>query len=62
MNTHPSIKHIQRVTLSLYTYFGWFMGWEVNGGQVIEGFIGCVGGGVGGHGVHGGWVRILTHQ
>ena len=26
MNTHPPIKHIQSVSLSLYIYFGWFMG------------------------------------
>ena len=26
MNSHPPIEHIQSVTLSLYIYFGWFMG------------------------------------
>ena len=31
MNTHPPIEHIQSVTLSLYIYFGWFMGWMVVG-------------------------------
>ena len=42
MNTHPPIKHIQSVTLSLYMYFGWFMGWEVGGDGVAEGFMGWV--------------------
>ena len=32
MNTHPPIEHIQSVTLSLYTYFGGFMGLVVVGG------------------------------
>ena len=36
------------VTLSLYIYFGWFMGWEVGGDGVVGGFIGWVGGQVGG--------------
>ena len=69
MNTHPPIEHIQSVTLSLYIYFGWFMGWEVGGDGVIGGFMGWVDGwggwlevswggwvcgGVGGGGVHGG--------
>ena len=39
-NTHPPIKHIQNVTLSLYIYFGWFMGWEVGGGGVGGDFMG----------------------
>ena len=53
MNSHPSIKHIQSVTLSLYIYFGWFMGWEVGS----DGLIGWVGAGMGGWRVHGvgGW-------
>ena len=38
MNTHPPIKHIQSVTLSLYIYFGWFMGWVVVGW--LEGSLG----------------------
>ena len=37
-NTHPPIKHIQSVTLSLYIYFGWFMGWVVVGW--LEGSLG----------------------
>ena len=53
MNTHPPIKHIQSVTLLLYIYFGWLMGWEVGGDQVVGGFIEWVGGGVGGWRVHG---------
>ena len=40
MNTHPLIKHIQSVTLSLYIYFGWFMGWEVGGDGVVGEFMG----------------------
>ena len=40
MNTQPPIKHIQSVTLSLYIYFGWFMG----GRWVVGGFMGWVGG------------------
>ena len=54
MNTHPPIKHIQSVTLSLYIYFGWFMGWVVDAGGVVGGFMGgwlC--GGMGGWRVHG---------
>ena len=31
MNTHPPIKHIQSVTLSLYIYIGGFMEWVVVG-------------------------------
>ena len=42
MNTHPPIEHIQNVTLSLYIYFGWFMGWVVGGDGVVGGFIGWV--------------------
>ena len=42
MNTHPPIKHIQSVTLSLYIYFRWFMGWVVDAGGVVGGFIGWV--------------------
>ena len=42
MNTHPPIEHIQSVTLSLYIYFGWFMGWVVDGGWVVGGFMGWV--------------------
>ena len=60
MNTHPPIKHIQSVTLSLYIYFGWFMGWVVGGGVGGFRFHGVGGGGVGGWRVHG-WVHILTH-
>ena len=44
MNTHPPIKHIQSVTLSLYIYFRWFMRWEVGGGGMMRGFIGSVSG------------------
>ena len=62
--THPPIKHIQSVTLSLYIYFGWFMGWVVgwlqgSWGGWLEGSWGewvceCVGGGgMGGWRVHG---------
>ena len=51
MNTHPPIKHIQSVTLSLYIYFGWFMGWVVCGGMG--------GSGVGYWWVHG--VGAYTH-
>ena len=40
MNTHPPIKHIQSFTLSLYIYFGWFVGWEVGGDGVVGGFLG----------------------
>ena len=43
INTHPPIKHIQSVTLSLYIYFGRFMGWVVDGGGVVRGFMGWVG-------------------
>ena len=41
MDTHPPIKHIQSVTLSLYIYFGWFMGCMVLGfmGWVVDGFM-----------------------
>ena len=39
MNTHPPIKHIQSVTLSLCIYCGWFMGWVVDGGGVVGGFM-----------------------
>ena len=39
MNTHPPTEHIQSVTLSLHIYFGWFMGWVVDGGQVVGGFM-----------------------
>ena len=42
MNTHPPIKHTQSVTLSLYIYFGWFMGWVVGGGGMVGGFMGWV--------------------
>ena len=66
MNTHPPIEHIQSVTLSLYIYFGCFMGLVVveclkgswGGwwwGEWLEGsWGGWVCGGVGGGGVHGG--------
>ena len=47
MNTHPPIEHIQSVTLSLYIYFGWFMGREVGGDGVVGGFIGWMGGACG---------------
>ena len=49
MKTHPPIEHIQSVTLSLYIYYGGFMGW------VVVGWFECswVGGGVGGWRVHG---------
>ena len=40
MNTHPPMEHIQSVTLSLYIYFGWLMGWEVGGDGVVGGFKG----------------------
>ena len=53
MNTHPPIEHIQNVTLSLYIYFGWFIGWEVGGDGVVGLFLRWVGGGVGGWRVHG---------
>ena len=43
MNTHPPIKHIQSVTLSLYIYFGWFMGWVVGGDGMVGGFMVWVG-------------------
>ena len=65
MKTHPPIEHIQSVALSLYIYFGWFMGWVVDGGGVIEGFMAWVGGWwggwlkdswVGGAGVDGGFI------
>ena len=43
INTHPPpIKHIQSVTLSLYIYFGWFMGWVVDGGGMVGGLMGWV--------------------
>ena len=57
MNTHPPIELIQSVTLSLYIYFGWFMGWEVGGDGVIGGFIGWMGGGVGVEGFMGWWLE-----
>ena len=53
MNTHPPIEHIQSATLSLYIYFGWFMGWEVGRDGVVAGFIGWLGGWM----VHG-WVGL----
>ena len=53
MNTHPPIEHIQSITLSLYIYFGGFMGWLVVGW--LEGsWGGWVGDGVGGAGA-GSW-------
>ena len=58
MNTHPPIKHIQSVTLSLYIYFGWFMEW------VVGWLEGSWGGWVGGwwwygwlKGSWGGWLK-----
>ena len=42
MNTHPPIKHIQSVTLSLYICFGGFMGWVVVE-SVVGGFMALVG-------------------
>ena len=51
MNTHPPIKHIQSVTLSLYIYFGWFIAWVV--GWLESSWGGWVGGAVGGWRVHG---------
>ena len=47
MSTHPSMEHIQSVTLSLYIYFGWLMGW------VVGEFMGWVGG------CWGGWLKGL---
>ena len=56
MNTHPPIKHIQSVTLSLLIYFGWLMGWVVVG--LLEGsWGGCVGSGMGSWRVHE-WVVV----
>ena len=55
INTHRPIEHIQSVTLSLYIYFGWFMGWEVGDYGVVGGFIGSVVGWVV-EGFMGGWV------
>ena len=52
MNTHTPIEHIQCHSV-LYIYFGWFMGWKVGGDGVVGGFIGWVGGGLGGWRVHG---------
>ena len=49
MNTHPPIKHIQSVTLSIYINFGWLMRWVVGGDGVVGGFMVWVGG----WGVHG---------
>ena len=43
MNTHLPIEHIKSVTLSIYIYFGWFMGWEMSGDGVVGGFMGLVG-------------------
>ena len=48
MNTHPSIKHIQSVTPSLYIYFGWLMGRVVGGDGMVGGFMRWVSGWWGG--------------
>ena len=62
MNTHPPIKHNQSIILSLYIYFGWFMGWEVADDGVVGGFIGWVVVGLMGWVVGGlmGWVCVVV--
>ena len=46
MKTHvPTHQTYPSVTLSLHIYFGWFMGWVVDGGGVVRGFMGWVVGG-----------------
>ena len=61
MNTHPPIKYIQSVTLPLYIYFGRFMGWEVGGDGMVEGFKGwLVVGWVVGWRVHGMGVCVVV--
>ena len=60
MNTHLPIEHIQSVTLALFSYFGWFMGLVMDGGGVVGGFMGWVGGGVSGWRVYGvGWCVMV---
>ena len=56
MNTHPPIKHIQSVTLSLSRCFEGFMGWVVVGWLEWS----WVGGGVGSWRVHGVVVCVVV--